>query len=339
MPEQEQAPRRSKRVRKYPAEYGSIQATSYTVNPDVPMANESLFEERIEPPQPIQEPIALLQPDLSRPSSLHSPRNQFGVFKVLTEVPKQIIAVTEGTPAQHQITHPFKNNSYFEMMKTTVLAPSSKTRRGSDDIVDKIIDGRLNQTDLAGYKTETQLTLLDNYAHVSPIAGGPWKSASVKIKMPRKGAADKRDKSAPITENNAPEFHVEGIRHRSLVDLITSKVQHPSASKEFTGTPFTEWWCPPGSTKPIRIYGEAYSSEAAIKLYEDIKAIPPPPEHPDIQSVVVLLMLGSDSTHLADFGTASLWPVYVFFGNESKYETAKQSQSPAYHLAYLPKVR
>ena len=224
------------------------------------------------------------------------------------------------------------------MMKTTVLDPSSKTPRGSDLIVDKIVQQTLHGPGLTGYRSQGQLKILDKYGATSPIAGGPWRSGSVQIKMPRKGAANKKDKSAPVTEKSAPEFTVDGIRHRSLVDLITSKVQHPSASKAFTGAPFTEWWRPPGSTKPIRIYGEAYSSEVAIKLYEDIKKVPIPPDEADIQSVVVLLMLGSDSTHLADFGTASLWPVYVFFGNESKYQTAKQSQSPAYHLAYLPKV-
>ena len=340
MPLPEQIPRRSKRERKFPAEYGSVEATSYTPNPGIPMANERLFEERLDPPEPVQEPVALLRPDTSTTSSLHSPPNQFHVFRVLTEPQRQENPATQGQlTVEPQITHPFRNDAYFEMMKTTVLAPSSKTPRGSDDIVEKIIDRRLNDKDLVGYKSETQLKVLDKYSRTSPIAGGPWRSASVKVKMPRKGAANKKDKLAPTTERNAPEIEVHGIQHRSLVDLIISKVQQSSTSKPFTGTPFTEWWCPPQSTKPIRIYGEAYSSDVAIKLYEDIKKVPPPPDHPNIQSVVVLVMLGSDATHLADFGTASLWPVYVFFGNESKYETSKQSQSPAYHLAYLPKVR
>ena len=54
--------------------------------------------------------------------------------------------------------------------------------------------------------------------------------------------------------------------------------------------------------------------------------------------MVVLLMLRSDATHLASFGTASLWPVYVFFGNQSEYGASKPSECAAYHLAYIPKV-
>ena len=120
---------------------------------------------------------------------------------------------------------------------------------------------------------------------------------------------------------------------------MVSKVQDPSTSGSFTYTPFTEWWCPSGGTaQPIHIYGEAYSSDVAVKLFKEIKEIPPPQGQPQIEPVIVLLMLGSDATHLASFGTASLWPIYAFFGNMSKYDSGKPSESPACHLAYLPKV-
>jgi hypothetical protein len=38
-----------------------------------------------------------------------------------------------------------------------------------------------------------------------------------------------------------------------------------------------------------------------------------------LETVVAAVMLWSDSTHLASFGTASLWPIYLFLGNQSKY--------------------
>ncbi|KAL4247850.1 hypothetical protein ABKN59_007538 [Abortiporus biennis] len=49
-------------------------------------------------------------------------------------------------------------------------------------------------------------------------------------------------------------------------------------------------------------------------------------------------MLYSDSTHLAVFGTTSLWPVYLSFGNQSKYERAKTTSNALHHIAYLPKL-
>jgi Plavaka transposase len=49
-------------------------------------------------------------------------------------------------------------------------------------------------------------------------------------------------------------------------------------------------------------------------------------------------MLWSDSTHLASFGNASLWPVYLYLGNLLKYWCAKPSSFATHHLAYLPSV-
>ncbi|TFY60206.1 hypothetical protein EVG20_g7504 [Dentipellis fragilis] len=49
-------------------------------------------------------------------------------------------------------------------------------------------------------------------------------------------------------------------------------------------------------------------------------------------------MLWSDSTHLASFGNAALWPIYMFFGNLSKYTRGKPTLFSAHHLAYIPKL-
>lgn len=58
----------------------------------------------------------------------------------------------------------------------------------------------------------------------------------------------------------------------------------------------------------------------------------------NLETVVAAIMLWSDSTHLASFGNAALWPVYMFIGNQSKYARAKPSSFAAHHLAYIPKV-
>jgi hypothetical protein len=39
----------------------------------------------------------------------------------------------------------------------------------------------------------------------------------------------------------------------------------------------------------------------------------------DAEVAILAVLLWSDSTHLTNFGTASLWPVYLFLGNISKY--------------------
>jgi hypothetical protein len=59
---------------------------------------------------------------------------------------------------------------------------------------------------------------------------------------------------------------------------------------------------------------------------------------PHLETIIAAYMFWSDSTHLANFGTASLWPLYTFFGNLSKYTRAKPTSNSGYHQAYFPSV-
>jgi hypothetical protein len=49
-------------------------------------------------------------------------------------------------------------------------------------------------------------------------------------------------------------------------------------------------------------------------------------------------MFWSDLTHLANFGTAKLWPIYMLFGNLSKYIRVKPNAGAEHHVAYIPSV-
>jgi len=50
------------------------------------------------------------------------------------------------------------------------------------------------------------------------------------------------------------------------------------------------------------------------------------------------MSIASDATKLGQFGASKAWPVYVFFGNQSKYERNRPSAYAAHHVAYLPSV-
>jgi hypothetical protein len=54
---------------------------------------------------------------------------------------------------------------------------------------------------------------------------------------------------------------------------------------------------------------------------------------------VVGLMFASDATMLASFGDAKLWPLYMFFANDSKYRRSKTSLQLGEEVAYFEKVR
>jgi hypothetical protein len=49
-------------------------------------------------------------------------------------------------------------------------------------------------------------------------------------------------------------------------------------------------------------------------------------------------MFTSDGTMLANFGTTKLWPLYMFYANDSKYRRAKPSEGLFETIAYFEKV-
>jgi len=53
------------------------------------------------------------------------------------------------------------------------------------------------------------------------------------------------------------------------------------------------------------------------------------------EKVVAALMFWSDATHLASFGTAKLWPIYMLFGNLSKYVQCQPDSGTTKHVAYI----
>ena len=78
-------------------------------------------------------------------------------------------------------------------------------------------------------------------------------------------------------------------------------------------------------------------SPQMLDAHKEINSLPKDPgDH--YKWVVVPLMLWSDATQLASFGDASLWPVYLFFGNQSKYTRGKPTVAVCHHVVYIPSV-
>jgi hypothetical protein len=85
------------------------------------------------------------------------------------------------------------------------------------------------------------------------------------------------------------------------------------------------------------VHGELYMSPAYLEAQREIQEYPGEPGC-DLPRVVVALMFWSDATHLTSFGNAKLWPLYLFFGNESKYRRCKPSCHLCEHVAYFQTV-
>lgn len=196
-------------------------------------------------------------------------------------------------------------------------------------IDDVILHEDFRAEDLEGINLAGELKKLDTFE--SSLEDQGWKRGSVKISVPCP--------KEMVVESEAAEFEVEGLLYRDLTMIIKNACQDQGTTDLFHTTPFREMWKPSDGASPIRLYGEAYTSDEMITSYEEVQNIPPHPKHPDAEHVVVELSPYSDTTMLAQFGTAFLWPVYFYFPNLSKYIRCQPSSHAAHHTAYFPSVR
>jgi hypothetical protein len=160
-----------------------------------------------------------------------------------------------------------------------------------------------------------------------PDAG--WSETSITISVPfhRK------------TDNPGVKDYTLSLRHRSIVGILKEKMSNAGEFRHFHLQPFELRW-QKGSASDLpstRVYGELYTSPAFLDAYDEIQASPGEPGCL-LQRVLIGLMFSSDATQLTSFGNSSLWPCYLYFGNESKYRRYKPSNKLCNHIAYFQKV-
>jgi len=157
-----------------------------------------------------------------------------------------------------------------------------------------------------------------------------WIETSVSIPVPIEKGAN----MPKMSEATAPRFLTEGLYYRKITEVIKSALKESNAT-QYHLSPFKEFWQRSSNDPVERLYSEIYTSDAVIEEHQAIQNRMP---ECNLEKVMIPILIWSDSTQLASFGTASLWPVYLFLGNLSKYVRCKPSSFSAHHLAYIPKV-
>lgn len=160
--------------------------------------------------------------------------------------------------------------------------------------------------------------------------GKDWKRGSVTIRVP---CVHHRQR-----EEDAPEFTVDGVWYRDAVEVITNLLKDPDSFDNIHLKPFEEWWCPLESNEPVRVYSETYTSDAMLQLQRGLEETLGSTIGPQLETFILAALFYSDGTRLAQFGHASLWPLYMFVGNTSKYIRSQPNTFSAHHIAYLPTV-
>ncbi|CAK5265668.1 unnamed protein product [Mycena citricolor] len=236
--------------------------------------------------------------------------------------PGGVIRATPDRPKQAGV--PLVNRSLQALWGWFNNGSIKKTTEQFNELISVITHKDFEADELVGTSAAQANKEADQEAQKSLPFLTEMKMASVTINVPS-GSPDVPSQS----------FAIPGLQFRSLTSVIKAAFADP-ISAHFHLSPFKLFH------NDTRVYTEIYNSDAFIDKHDKIQRTGElPPDDPDckLEKVVAAMMQWSDSTHLTNFGVAKLWPIYVLFGNLSKYMRSKPGFGAEHHLAYIPSAR
>ncbi|KAH9478019.1 hypothetical protein JR316_0010254 [Psilocybe cubensis] len=355
-------PTRSGCERKFPKQYADMLPNSSTYLPHLPPAPPRLPKEPSKRAEKLRAASSTPPPD-PKDMYLRSEINDFGLYRVYPSFPTCEVnesddldnlcdapglATASGksktrwwksfginsvdTTSQNvSLFTPFMNATIFRLVNWFYSGSNLKSAGELDRLVkDVLLADDFDKNHLKNFSAKREFSRLDETDAQFPISSSnTWKTSTVKLSLPAENVPH-------CAESEAPVLEVPNVHHRSLVEVIKSALEDESTNN-FHYTPFCLFWQPTKESTPERVVSELYNSEA---FYEEHVRLQQQPREPGctLEVAIAGLMLWSDSTHLAQFGNASLWPIYLFFGNQSQYFRAKPKNFAAHHVAYIPSL-
>ncbi|KAI0754545.1 hypothetical protein C8Q80DRAFT_1117222 [Daedaleopsis nitida] len=189
---------------------------------------------------------------------------------------------------------------FFSTWEVVLGRITTKSESSFQELLEILLDSGFDQSELNGTRWRDINRRLGS-EDVTRVGGkadtDEWRETPVKLSVPlHKRAAN------PGTH----DFEVTALWHRKCLAAIRARLTDPEAFSHFHLEPYQLIWDSSGdSSRSNRVYGEAYTSQVFI------------------------------NTHLTDFGHDKLWPLYMAFGNESKYRRAELSTRAFDHVAYF----
>ena len=234
------------------------------------------------------------------------------------------------SPVSIQIPPPtpvHRNESIEMIMNWKDSGATTKSDTKVNRLVNEVLlDPNFKVEDLSGFNVAKENRYSDAAEKNSAFLNS-FQTANVDIEIPS-GA-----KGVPPAM-----FSVPGLLYRKLTAVIQAAFSSPLAP-HFHLTPFKLFHKSPSGHEE-RVFSEVYNSDVAIEEHDKIQRAPLPPDEPNCkrEKVVFGLMIWSDSTHLANFGTAKLWPIYSLFSGISKYIRSQPNSGACQHIAYIPSL-
>ncbi|KAG2045982.1 hypothetical protein BDR06DRAFT_852944, partial [Suillus hirtellus] len=179
---------------------------------------------------------------------------------------------------------------------------------------------------LDGFSARRCLRTLDNANNQGDVDfPDDWVETGINLDIPMKSKGDQ-----PIS------FNVPGFHYRPLVAVIRSAFADVQASA-FHLLPFKRLWKDPLDGREERVFDELYTSDSWLEAQDNLQRQPKEPGC-SLERVIAGLMFFSDATHLANFGTAKAWPLYLYFGNLSKYARSAPNSGAGHLVGFLPSI-
>ena len=132
--------------------------------------------------------------------------------------------------------------------------------------------------------------------------------------------------------------HVVGhLYHHSIISVIKEKLANLADNQHFHYELFELSWRPTLGTEETRVHGKIYTSLSFECAHQALQDSPGEPGC-QLPHCIIALMFWLDETLLTSFGKTKLWPVYMFFGNKSKYRHCMPLLNLCNHIAYFESV-
>lgn len=314
------------------------------------------------PPPAIEEPppTALRRVILHVFDSFRTSLNKFGIGREyrhrpsydpdafvsvdqLSNIPSDPQSISEPAPGHHSTGSPppsqlppwpWKNMSIWRLMTWKMTSTSGLT---SEAQVTRLVSDVLKAKDFSigdlpdNLNIHTEMMRFDTSDGTLDPNGifqrDGWRESAAELLVPT------REKNP---DGNGQLFTVPGFHHRPLVAVIRAAFSEAS-SRWFHFTPFKRFWKSPLTGREQRVYDELYTSDAWNKAHDELQK-----QKRDgsckLEWVIAGLMFWSDATHLTQFGNTSAWPIYLFFGNQSKYMRACPTTNACHPIAFIPSV-
>lgn len=228
----------------------------------------------------------------------------------------------------HEPPWPFQNMSIYLLMEWMITGSNNKSVGEMNRLANILRAKEFKPADLADFSASREnkhFDLSEQSLPDNPYSRDGWVESSVCISVPT-GLKD---------GGRGMPFSVPGLHRWSLLSVMKAALTDIT-SKRFHFSPFKRFWKSAAGVE-VRCFDEAYTSDSWIEEHNTLQKQPNKPGC-QLEKVILGLMFWSDSTHLANFGTAHVWPLYLYFGNLSKYFRGKPNSGASHHVAYIPSV-